>query len=134
MSLRAGTASRARPASPTQLDRLVGEVGDELDAAATQPNRPRRLVDLHVDRPRQLAVQGDQLAVEGPQLLVRLRAVELRALERGGILGIRHVLPGEGGETRELAPAPLARRLRDRRVDMVGEELERPPLAVLLAH
>ena len=40
----------------------------------------------------------------------------------------------EGREAGELAPPALARRVRDDRVDVVGEELERPPLAVLLAH
>src|SRR5207253_6113566 len=55
----------------------------------------------------------------GEERLLRLRGGDLAA---------------EAREVLELALAPLARRVRDERVDVVGEELERPALAVLLAH
>src|SRR6185437_6705127 len=52
--------------------------------------------------------------------------------EGRGILGVGHLFAGEGREPGELAPAALTRRLCDRRVDVVGEELERRLLVVLL--
>ena len=62
------------------------------------------------------------------------RVGELRAEERLDRLRIRDVLSGEGGERLELPLAPFARRLGDRRVDVVGEELERMRLERLFAH
>src|SRR5581483_3274959 len=86
--------------------------------------------DLGVELARQLATQAEQLPVERVGLL----RVELRAEERGQRLRVRHLLAREGGELLELAPSARARRLGDRGVDVVGEELERAPLEVLLAH
>src|SRR3954463_8319522 len=59
--------------------------------------------------------------------------MELRALERRRILRVGN-LAAEAAEARELALAPFTRRLGDRRVVVVGEELERRTLSVLLAH
>jgi hypothetical protein len=59
--------------------------------------------------------------------------VELRAEERLARLRVGHV-SRETLEPLELALAPLARRLGDRLVDVVGEELERRALVPLLAH
>src|SRR5690349_12155327 len=59
--------------------------------------------------------------------------MELRPLEGGRVLRVWH-LAGEALEARELLLAPLTRRLGDRGIVVVGEELERRRLAVLLAH
>src|SRR5207302_9952473 len=60
--------------------------------------------------------------------------VELRAQERLDRLRVRDVVACKGGEALELLPAALARCAGDLGVDVVGEELERMLLAVLLAH
>jgi len=56
------------------------------------------------------------------------------SLERSAILWVGDLLAGERDKPLELAPSPLARRLRDRRIPVVGEEADRAALAVLLAH
>src|SRR5215211_5295641 len=84
---------------------------------------------LDLELVRQLAPQRDGLAEPRPD---RLR-LELRAQERVLRLRVRHLAP-ERLEPLELLLASLARRLRDRGIDVVGEELERARLAVLLAH
>src|SRR5207248_1762710 len=96
--------------SATELHLLPLEVGDELRAAAAQPQQGA--VELGLELPRQLAPQPQQTAVEREPLLVLLPG-ELRVEERLLRLGIGHVLAGEGGEALELLPPALARRLGD---------------------
>ena len=60
-------------------------------------------------------------------------AGQLGALEGRRILGVGHAL-GEGGKGRELAAAALAGGHGDLLIDVIGEELKRSQLAVLLAH
>ena len=87
---------------------------------------------VHIAR-RQLPAHAQQLPVQLAQTLRLALARQLGALEGGGVLRVGHLFPGERGERRELAPAPLARGVGDLRVDVVREELERRPLAVFLA-
>ena len=79
------------------------------------------------------AAQRQQLAGRAPRSAGSRSPGELRALERRRVLRVGHLL-AELGERGELAPAPLARGAGDLLVDVVGEELERRLLAVLLAH
>src|SRR5436190_6249589 len=125
---RVGTAARATPrALRLQLHAFVAKVGNESRRPTAQ--REHLPVRLDVELARKLAAQAQELAVER----LRLARLELRALERLARLRVREVFAGERAELRELALAALARRVGDERVDVVGEELERPRLVVLLA-
>ena len=89
-----------------------------------------------VDR---VGVAGREVAAGAQERRVQLSeaglalARELGRLERLRVLGIGDLAAAELGERRELAPAALARGGRDVLVDVVGEELERRLLAVLVA-
>src|SRR5438445_379364 len=61
-------------------------------------------------------------------------ARELGSVERLRRLGVRDLVAREACELGELAPPALDGRTSDPLVDVVGEELKRRPLAVLLAH
>src|SRR5204863_3909013 len=115
----------------TKLHLLAVEVGDELHVAASQVEDLALYARLEVAR--KLAAEAQERPVELELALVHA-ARELRAAEGLLVLRVRHVLAGERGEALELLLAALARRLGDERVDVVGEELERVLLGVLLAH
>ena len=118
-----------------------------VDGLAREVATSSKLAAAHA-QPAGVLVEGDLVGVAGgsSRRTASSRAVssrrplglalarELRALERLRILRVGDLLAGELGERGELAAAPLARRVRDLLVDVVGEELERRPLAVLLAH
>src|SRR4029077_1438225 len=122
----AGTAAPARP-SPGELRRLRREVDDERRVPA--PQRQRLPPDFRPHYAGQPTSKGEQPAVvvSHPR---RLAPGELRAAEGLRVLRVGDVVAGERRPRRELPPAALAGRLRGRRVDVVGEELERIRLAV----
>ena len=82
---------------------------------------------------RQRPARAQQRGVERAQLRAPA-ARELGALEGGRVLRIGHLLAGELGEGGELLAAALAGRVGHALVDVIGEELKRSALAVLLAH
>jgi hypothetical protein len=82
---------------------------------------------------RELRSQPEQLGMERRRSLVTLPGQLGREEGRFG-LRIGHLLPRELGEGGELPAAALPGRGGDVLVDVVGEELERRPLAVLVAH
>ena len=117
------------------VHRGAGEVGQQRALAAADGQPAGALVEddlVHVPR-RQLAAGAQQLRVQLEQALRLARARQLRALEGRDVLRVGHLLAAELGEGGELAPAALAGRVGDLGVDVVGEELKRRPLAVLLA-
>ena len=113
---------------------------EKLQTSSSEPRRTRSQ--------RASLVPLDRGGVTGPA--ARRRAAIRRSYSRGELrVALARELgrarrstratagPGSPRRTRErgeLAPAPLAGRRGDLLVDVVGEELERRPLAVLLAH
>ena len=128
-------------ASCTVAPRHGTERGSELKFAITskRPRRissqPRLLVELdRVDiGGRQAPADREQSRVQIGELWIA-RARQLRALERLRVLRVGNLVRGERRERRELRAPALAGGVGDQRVDVVGEELERRVLAVLLAH
>ena len=131
-SRRAGTARRARPSSP-ELHGLRVEVRDELDRRRVGARRTRA-VDLDVDLAA--AARGAARSARG-----RTRAAPRRP--RSGRASSARTSRAPAGRARRPRRTPRSARTPAAdprasparcRVDVVGEELERPPLAVLLAH
>ena len=110
--------------SRVQLDLERAEVDGQTGAAAAQLEPARALVERDVELPRKLAAEAEQPLRRADR---RSPWGGLRALERLGAPAGRHVVGGEARETGELAPAALAGGVRDERVDVIGEELERLP-------
>src|SRR3954469_11596551 len=117
-SHRAGRAGPATTsASGAELHGPTLEVGDEARASAGERQPPPVRLDLQLLW--KLAPQAQQLAGER----VGLARLDPRGLERRERLRVGHVLARERRELCELPPPPLARRVGDERVDVVGEEL-----------
>ena len=114
---RSCTASGERAAAHAQPARVLVE-GDVVDLAV-RAGRGARASSARVER----RAAG-----------VAARASASSARTSRGSCGSGTSSPANSRERGELAPAPLARGDGDLLVDVVGEELERRALAVLLAH
>ena len=111
---------------------MCGEVRDQLE----RPRRTRSTfaasstsVCTSLGSQARVSISGGRRA----ELVVAALGMHLRALECLARLRVRYLLAPERVERRELLAAALAHGFGDRGVVVVGEELERPLLAVLLA-
>ena len=134
-------AHRHRVARPRIRHPCCADVGRHVHrpvATSPSPRRAATAVLLVGHRPdgsgRQLPAQGEQPPVELTELGIAGRGVEHRAGERRRVLGSGTSSPAKPAKAANSPPPPLAGGVGDGRVDVVGEELERRVLAVLLAH